>query len=173
MLVLGGLRALRRRSGGWLRTAGTVAGLAPGSAGAALARSGGSWAATSPHGCWRSPWSAASELGLAAVQLLPLYQLGERSMRAAGELRVLHQLLGAADPAAPAGAALHLSAGTTASDWGLWSAAETTIYVGVAPLLLALVALAYLRTRPVAFFGALLGLSLLLALGDYLPVKLY
>ena len=112
-------------------------------------------------------------IGLAAVQLLPLYQLGERSMRAGGvsyEFSTSYsvppiQLLQLVLP--------YLFRPDDASYWGLWPAAETTVYVGVAPLLLALVALAYLRTRPTAFFGTLLGLSLLLALGDYLPVKLY
>jgi hypothetical protein len=111
--------------------------------------------------------------GLAAVQLLPLYQLGERSMRAGGvsyEFSTSYsippiQLLQLVLP--------YLFRPDNASYWGLWPPDETTIYVGVAPLLLALVALAYLRTRPTAFFGTLLGLSLLLALGDYLPVKLY
>jgi hypothetical protein len=112
-------------------------------------------------------------VGLAAVQLLPLYQLGERSMRAGGvsyEFSTSYsippiQLLQLVLP--------YLFRPDNASYWGLWPADETTIYVGVAPLLLALVALAHLRTRPTAFFGTLLGLSLLLALGDYLPVKLY
>jgi membrane protein YfhO len=111
--------------------------------------------------------------GLAAVQLLPLYQLGERSMRSGGVSYDYStsfsvppvQLLQLVLP--------YLFRPDGSSYWGLWSAAETTIYLGVAPLLLALVALAYLRSRPVGFFGLLFGLSLLLALGDYLPVKLY
>ena len=57
--------------------------------------------------------------------------------------------------------------------WGLWSPAETTIYVGIAPLLLTLLAATHLRTRVVLFFGALGLVSLLLALGDYLPFRLY
>jgi Bacterial membrane protein YfhO len=111
--------------------------------------------------------------GLAAAQLVPLYELGQRSMRAGGvsyEFSTSYsippiQLLQLVLP--------YLFRPDEASYWGLWPATETTIYVGVAPLLLALVALAYLRTRPTAFFGTLLGLSLLLALGDYLPIKLY
>jgi hypothetical protein len=112
-------------------------------------------------------------LGLAAVQLLPLYQFGQRSMRVSGlsyEFSTsysvpLVQLVQLVLPYF-----FRLDRNTY---WGLWGADETTIYIGIAPLLLSLVALAYVRTRPVAFFGLLAGLGLLLALGDYLPVKLY
>jgi hypothetical protein len=112
-------------------------------------------------------------LSLAAVQLLPLYQLGERSARSASasyEFSTSYsippvQLLQLVLP--------YLFRPDQSAYWGLWSAAETTLYLGVAPLLLALVAVAYLRTRAVAVLGLAAGLSLALALGDYLPVNLY
>lgn len=115
----------------------------------------------------------ATGLGLAAVQLLPLYQLWERSVRpglAGYEFSTSYsvppmELIGLLLP--------YLFRPDQTSYWGLWTPIESTIYLGVAPLLLALVAVAYLRSRAVLFFGLLAGASLVLALGDYLPVKLY
>ncbi|MCC7104279.1 MAG: YfhO family protein, partial [Chloroflexi bacterium] len=112
-------------------------------------------------------------VGLAAVQLLPLFALGERSPRAGGvsyEFSTSYsvpptQLVQLLFP--------YLFRADQTLYWGLWSPAETTVYVGVAPLLLALVALAYVRTRAVLFFGILAGASLLLAMGDYLPLQVY
>src|SRR5207249_831248 len=57
--------------------------------------------------------------------------------------------------------------------WGLWGADETTMYLGIAPLMLALVALLHLRSRIVLLLGLVALASLILALGDYLPIKLY
>lgn len=111
--------------------------------------------------------------GLAAVQLLPLYQLGERSARAGGvsyEFSTSYsvpptQLLQLILP--------YLFRPDQVSYWGLWSPFETTIYIGIAPLLLMLVSLVYLRTRVVLCFGILAFLGLVLSLGDYLPFRLY
>jgi hypothetical protein len=115
----------------------------------------------------------ATGLGLAAVQLLPLYQFGLRSMRVSGlsyEFSTSYsvppvQLIQLLLP--------YFFRADRSTYWGLWGADETTIYLGLAPLLVALVAVAHLRTRTVAFFGLLAGLGLLLSLGDYLPVDLY
>ena len=57
--------------------------------------------------------------------------------------------------------------------WALWAPHETTLYVGVAPLLLAVLALAFVRGRAVTFFGLVAFISLVLVFGDYLPVKPY
>jgi hypothetical protein len=115
----------------------------------------------------------ATGLALAAVQLLPLYQLGERSMRpglsgyefATSYSMPPTELIGLLLP--------YLFRPDQTNYWGLWTPTESTIYLGVAPLLLALVAAAYVHTRTVLFFGLMAVASLVLALGDYLPLKIY
>ncbi|MCS6802211.1 MAG: YfhO family protein [Chloroflexota bacterium] len=98
--------------------------------------------------------------GLAAVQLLPLYELGTFSRRAGGvdyAFATLH-------PQTPVNLiTLLLPYFFRSPDgyyWGLWSSWETRLYMGIAPLILAVVALIACRTRFVYFFG-LLGLTAL------------
>ena len=57
--------------------------------------------------------------------------------------------------------------------WSLWAPWETTVYLGIAPLLLAVLAVLFVRRRLVGFYCVLGLLALLVAMGDYLPVKLY
>lgn len=112
-------------------------------------------------------------LGLAAVQIVPLYELGLRSVRASlvtydyattfavsppQLLTVIFPVMFNFDPE---------------RHWALWAPHETTLYVGVAPLLLALVGLGFVRGRAVIFFALVALVSLLLAFGDYLPIKPY
>jgi hypothetical protein len=112
-------------------------------------------------------------LGLAAVQLVPLYELGLRSVRAslvtydyATSFAVTPpQLLTLVFPA--------MFNFDAERHWALWAPHETTLYVGVAPLLLALVGLGFVRGRAVIFFSLVALVSLLLVFGDYLPIKPY
>ncbi len=55
-------------------------------------------------------------------------------------------------------------------DWTLWSRWETTVYLGVLPLLLALVAIFFVRRRDVTLLAGLALLGLLLAFGRYTPL---
>ena len=111
--------------------------------------------------------------GLAAMQLVPLYLLGQRSVRpslvtydyATSYAVSPPQLLTLLFPYM-----FHFDAQRS---WALWSPHESTLYVGVAPLVLALIAVAFLRTRAACFFGVVAAVSLILALGDYLPIKPY
>jgi hypothetical protein len=112
-------------------------------------------------------------LGLAAVQLVPLYQLGLRSLRP-GLVTYAYATSFAVSP--PQILTLFFPSMfnfDVERNWAFWAPHETTVYVGVAPLLLAIVALACMRGRAVAFFGLLALVSLVLALGDYLPIKPY
>lgn len=98
--------------------------------------------------------------GLAAVQLLPLYELGTFSRRAGGvdyAFATLH-------PQTPANLITlilpYFFRGPDGYYWGLWSSWETRLYMGIVPLVLAIVGLVACRTRFVYFFG-LLGLTAL------------
>jgi hypothetical protein len=112
-------------------------------------------------------------LGMAAAQLVPLYQLGLRSLRptlvtydyATSFAVTPPQLLTLVFPA--------MFNFDAERHWALWAPHESTLYVGVAPLLLAVVALAFVRGRAVAFFGIVALFSLVLVFGDYLPIKPY
>ncbi|MFN8534929.1 MAG: YfhO family protein [Dehalococcoidia bacterium] len=93
--------------------------------------------------------------GLAAVQLLPLYELGTFSRRAGGvdyAFATLH-------PQTPLNLVTllfpYFFRGPEAYNWGLWSPWETRLYMGIVPLVLAIVGLIACRNRFVYFFGAL------------------
>ncbi|MCL4459585.1 MAG: YfhO family protein [Chloroflexi bacterium] len=112
-------------------------------------------------------------LGLAAVQLLPLYELSRysfRGYRAAWEFATsfslpMQNILTLLFP--------YFFRGPHGENWSPWVHWETTVYAGIAPLILASLAVIWVRNRYVLFFGVLALLSLLLAFGGYLPIKLY
>ena len=112
-------------------------------------------------------------LGMAAAQLVPLYQLGLRSLRpalvtydyATSFAVTPPQLLTLVFPA--------MFNFDAERHWALWAPHESTLYVGVAPLLLAVLALVFVRGRAVTFFGIVTLVSLILVFGDYLPIKSY
>ncbi len=131
--------------------------------------------------CWPRLWYAAHSiaivvgvgLGIAAVQLLPLYELTRFSFRgyrlsyefATTFSATPHNLLTLVFP--------YFFRTAEGDPWSLWTFWETTIYVGVAPLALGLLAVLVVRNRYIAFFGVFGLLALLLSFGDYLPVKIY
>jgi hypothetical protein len=110
--------------------------------------------------------------GLALAQLLPLYELGVQTVRGVGApfafatTYSVHptQLVTLLFP--------YFFRNDRAGSWPLWTGWETFIYVGIAPLVLALVAVSVVRRREVAFFGMLAVLGALLAFGDYSPIPL-
>ena len=112
-------------------------------------------------------------LGMAAAQLVPLYQLGLRSLR---PTLVTYDYATSFAVSPPQILTLVFPAMfnfDAERHWALWAPHETTLYVGVAPLLLAVLALAFVRGRAVTFFGLVLLVSLILVFGDYLPIKPY
>lgn len=109
---------------------------------------------------------------LAAVQLIPLYELGQQTYRSRGLEPALADVnsLWAGDFLTLLLPRLY---DTGAGDyWGRWVKWETSLYVGVLPLLL--VPLGLLATRPHrVFFGAMGLASLLLGLGPDSPLPLW
>jgi hypothetical protein len=112
-------------------------------------------------------------LGLAAVQLAPLYQLGLRSLRPTLASYDYATSFAVAPPQILTLILPTMFSFDAERNWVLWAPHETTLYVGVAPLLLALLGLAFVRGRAVIFFGLMALASLLLVFGDYLPIKPY
>ncbi|MDO8689409.1 MAG: YfhO family protein, partial [Dehalococcoidia bacterium] len=112
-------------------------------------------------------------LGLAAVQWLPLYELSRFSPRAPGLLysQALEYSLPPVNLVTLV--APYFFRGPLRVWWAVWSPWENTIYVGIAPLLLAVVALLWSRNRWTVFFGAGALLSPLVAMADYLPLNLH
>lgn len=120
-----------------------------------------------------APSMAVVGIGLAAAQLVPLYELSRFSARGDGVSYeyattygpTLFNLIGLLLPS--------FFQGADGRWWSLWSKWESTIYVGLAPLLLAAAAALGRRTRETWLFAAVALVSLLIALGDYSPLKLY
>ncbi|MCL4534850.1 MAG: YfhO family protein [Bacteroidetes bacterium] len=130
---------------------------------------------------WPRAWFAGQVVGivtaigfaLAAAQLIPLYELTRysfRGYRLAYDFAVSfaaspHNLLTMVFP--------YFFRTAEGDPWSFWTYWETTTYIGIAPLALALLAVTFVRRRHVVFFGIFAVLTLLLAFGDYLPFKLY
>jgi hypothetical protein len=125
-------------------------------------------------------WSAALVLtlgivgvGLAAVQLLPLYELGARTARSQG-LDPGYAAMNSLWPGDFLTLLLPRFFDSPGGDyWGLWVKWETTIYVGILPLLLAAVGMIRGRGNHRIFFVLLLPASLLAALGANAPFPLW
>ncbi|MBI2954936.1 MAG: YfhO family protein [Chloroflexi bacterium] len=112
-------------------------------------------------------------IGLAAVQLLPLYELAQFAERGTRPT----YLFGASYALPVTSLATlvfpYFFIGPNDYYWSLWNRWETTVYAAIAPSILASLAIIFVRRRTVLFFGFLAALSLYLALGDYPPLKLY
>jgi hypothetical protein len=117
--------------------------------------------------------SAALGLALAAVQLVPLAELAPLSARTgtfpysevAGQSLTPPGLVQLVFPYA------FRAPGNV--EWGLWTHWESYFYVGLAPLVLALVALTRLRRPGIALWVLLGGGGLIVALGQYSPLDLF
>lgn len=116
--------------------------------------------------------AAALGLGLSAVQTLPLYELGQQTQRGAAP-DYGYASSYALTPPDLLGLLFPYFFRSGAGSWSLWPYWETTLYVGVAPFLLAALALGFVRTRVVGLFAALGLIGLLIALGDHAPINLF
>jgi Bacterial membrane protein YfhO len=112
-------------------------------------------------------------LGLAAVQLVPLVELAGFSARGSG----IPYAESAAYSLTPLGFIQaifpYVFRGQDNLQWGLWTHWESYVFIGLAPLVLAVVALVCARRREVVAWGVTGGLGLLLALGQYSPLNLH
>ncbi|MBI4319694.1 MAG: YfhO family protein [Chloroflexi bacterium] len=150
-----------------------------------------SWARRSPLSLWERVRVRAAPLshlpliawaiavvtgvgfGLAAIQLLPLYELGTFSARDGGVTYSFATLFSLPPFNLATLIFPYFFARPDGSTWSLWVEWESTVYVGIAPLVLALVAICFSKRRLAIFFAWLAFLSMLLAMGDYLPLKAY
>lgn len=115
----------------------------------------------------------AIAFGIAAVQVLPLVELGSFSFRGAGvNLQFatsyslpLQHLVNLVFP--------YFFRYTNRFYWSLWSEWETTLYVGIGGIVLASVAILFVRNRMVLFFALMAVASTLMAFGNYSPYPLY
>src|SRR5919199_3500870 len=111
--------------------------------------------------------------GLAAVQLVPLIELAGFSARGSG----IPYAESAAYSLTPFGLTQvvfpYVFRGPGNLQWGLWTHWESYLYIGLAPLVLAIVALVGVRRREVAAWAVLGGVGLLLSLGQYSPLNLH
>jgi hypothetical protein len=111
-------------------------------------------------------------LGIAAVQLLPLLELASFSARGNG----IPYDQAAAYSVTPIGLLQlifpYLFRGEGSLQWGLWTHWESYVYIGLAPLVLAIIALVCVRRAEVVGWAAIGGVALVLSLGQYSPINL-
>jgi hypothetical protein len=130
---------------------------------------------------WRHRWLGVARvclpvvvlgLGLAAVQLVPLLELAGFSARGSG----IPYAQAAAYSVTPLGLVQlifpYVFRGQGSLQWGLWTHWESYLYVGLAPLLLAIAALTRVRRREVAGWTVIGAVGLILSLGQYSPINL-
>jgi hypothetical protein len=110
---------------------------------------------------------------IASAQILPLYELSQESWRAHG-----WAYKDAIEYSLPPVNLLTLIfpfffRSADGSQWSLWQVWESVLYVGVVPLILAVVAAVMVRRWAVTFFAVAALVSGFVALGGYAPYGLY
>jgi hypothetical protein len=116
----------------------------------------------------------ATGVGLAAAQLVPLAELGRQTYRGAGlEAPVFTSANSVSLPNLVSLLLPHVFDTPSWGYWAPWVKWETTLYVGIAPLLLALIGLCS-RSGPYRpFFAGLAVFALLGAFGDQAPLPVW
>lgn len=122
---------------------------------------------------WIGLYVVVLGLGLASVQLVPLAELGLATYRgsaphyffATSYALPMHNLINLILP--------YFFRGPDSEYWSLWARWETTLYVGIAPLVLGLFGALFARRREAIYFGLLAVLALWLAFASYAPFDLY
>jgi hypothetical protein len=122
---------------------------------------------------WTGLYIAGLGLALASIQLLPLAEMGAATYRgsqpdyfyATSYSLPIQNLITLVFP--------YFFRAQDSDYWSLWANWETTPYVGIAPLLLAISALALARRREVIYFLLLGATATWLAFSTYAPFDLY
>ncbi len=122
---------------------------------------------------WIGGYVGALGLALAAVQLFPLAEVGLATFRgsqpdyafATSYALPIQNLVTLVLP--------YFFRGPDSEYWSLWSKWETTVYVGIVPLVLGLIGVIAGWRREVAYFLLLALGSLWLAFATYAPIDLY
>ncbi|MBI2909990.1 MAG: YfhO family protein [Chloroflexi bacterium] len=112
-------------------------------------------------------------VSLAAVQLVPLYELSAFSFRsvsadyrfASTYSSTVFDLISLIFP--------YFFRSADGSSWSIWGAWEPTIYIGIAPLILAGVGALFVRNRYVLVFAVIAVTGLAYSLGPYSPLPLH
>ncbi len=124
-------------------------------------------------GLWAIVVVAGVGGGVAAVQLLPLYELSRESWRAQAwsyQDAIQYSLppVNLITLVFP-----YFFRAADGDHWSLWQYWEVVIHVGIVPLVLAAVGLSSRRRGLSACFALVGGLALVLSVGGYLPLGLY
>ncbi len=112
-------------------------------------------------------------VGLAGAQLVPLLWLAQRSLRSSAGTYTYATTYSISPPQLLTAIFPYMFHFDAVRSWSLWSPHETTLYSGIAPLVLAIVGIGFVRTRAALFFAIVGVASLALCMGDYLPIKPY
>jgi hypothetical protein len=122
-------------------------------------------------------WAPALVAGvaalLAAVQWLPLLELGRTSFRGPGLRYDLATTYSLPPHNLPTLLFPYFFRGADGLWWSLWAPWETLPYVGIAPLALGVIGLLQVHHRPVWYFGALAIFGFWTALSYYAPLNLH
>jgi hypothetical protein len=110
---------------------------------------------------------------VAAVQVLPLMIASSRTMRGAGVNYYVSTSYAFSPPELLTLLFPYFFRAGPEQHWSLWPPQETTLYVGVLPLALALVAVVFIRSRLVFWLSIGALVNLWLALGDYITPNPY
>ena len=122
---------------------------------------------------WTGLYIGGLGLALASIQLLPLAEMGAATYRgsqpdyfyATSYALPIQNLVSLVFP--------YFFRAQNSEYWSLWANWETTPYVGIAPLLLAIVAILLARRREVIYFVVLGVVATWLAFAAYAPFDLY
>jgi hypothetical protein len=122
---------------------------------------------------WVGGYVGALGLALAAIQLFPLAEIGLATFRgsqpdysfATSYALPMQNLINLVFP--------YFFRAADSEYWSLWAKWETTVYVGIVPLVLGLLGATVGRRREVGYFLLLAVGSLWLGFADYAPVDLY
>lgn len=129
---------------------------------------------TVPSSAFQALWALAlisgTALALASIQWVPLLELGFSSFRGRG----VSYEFASAFAIAPANLLTllfpYFFRDPDGAYWSLWAAWETLVYVGVAPLVLALLAILFVRSRATLYFALVATLGLVVAMANYSPL---